>query len=151
MDGLRADRCGSPSSSGWPDAVREPASATQFDPRPLPASPRSARSPSRPGNATGAANASAISAQASPVRIAVGGPGQPDLRHELVGVERRRAEDLREAASTGPAEEIELEEPVLRGGVALEDEQIVRRARVDVRDAEGIAHDLTPLVEPEEA
>src|SRR5438105_2906395 len=127
MEGLRTDRCGSPSSSGCPDAVREPASATQLDPRPV-ASPRIVWRTARLGSST----------------------GEPDRADELVGLEPGLAEHLRQPAPPGTAEQVELEQAVLGRGVALQVEEVVRGARVDVRDAPDVAHDLAACVQTEE-
>src|SRR5437879_13801541 len=69
MLGLRTGRCGSPASSGLPEAVREPARAQQFEPRPCPAPPSTfasaaGPSPASPGDSCGATSAHARPAEA---------------------------------------------------------------------------------------
>ena len=57
----------------------------------------------------------------------------------LVRIERRLPEHLGQPTRAGSPIEVHLEEPVLRGDVALKIEEVVRGLRVDVRDAVAIA------------
>ena len=58
------------------------------------------------------------------------------------------AEDFRDGASCLPPPHFELEQPVLRRGVALGEEQVGFVLRVDVVDAPAVADDLDGLGEP---
>src|SRR4029077_12555206 len=84
-------------------------------------------------------------------RVELGRACEPDRANELVRLEAGVTEDLGELAAPGATEEIELEQAVLRRRVSLKEEQVVRRVRVDVRDAVAVADDLAALVEAEEA
>ena len=77
--------------------------------------------------------------------------GEPEGAHRAVRFETRLAEHLGEAPFAGAPVEVHLEEPVLRGDVPLEVEEVVRVLRVHVGDAEGVAQHLGPLLDAEEA
>src|SRR5206468_8494903 len=75
---------------------------------------------------------------------------EPERAELLVRVERRLAEDLREAARAGPSREVHLEQPVLRRDIALQIEEVMRGLRIDVGDSVAVANHLGALVEPEQ-
>ena len=58
------------------------------------------------------------------------------------------AQDLGDGARRLPAPHLELEQPVLRGRVALREEQVLLGRRVDVVDAPAVAPDLDRLRQP---
>ena len=58
------------------------------------------------------------------------------------------AQDLGDGAGRLPPPHLELEQPVLRGRVALREEQVLLGRRVDVVDAPAVAPDLDRLRQP---
>ena len=58
------------------------------------------------------------------------------------------AENLGHRAGGLPPPHLELEQPILRGGVALREEQVGLVLRVDVVDAPAVAEDLDRLRQP---
>ena len=65
-----------------------------------------------------------------------------------VALQLLAAEDLRDRAGRLAAPQLELEQPIARGGVALREEQIALALRVDVIDAPAVAQDLDRLTQP---
>ena len=65
-----------------------------------------------------------------------------------VALELARPEDLGDGAGRLPPPQLELEQPILRGGVALREKQVRLVLRVDVVDAPPVAHDLDRLRQP---